>query len=127
MNGHSIQLQEKLWAAAEQLRANGSLKLNEISEPILGLIFLKFADVRFKRLQKDISEKRTATQGARKRPVSPDDYKAKGVLLSFCLLICFLLAFIAGKIGLAPIVGAFAAGLILEDIHLKGFEEKGKN
>lgn len=37
MNTHSKQLQEKLWAAAEQLRANGSLKLNEISEPILGL------------------------------------------------------------------------------------------
>lgn len=80
MNGHSKQLQEKLWAAAEQLRANGSLKLNEISEPILGLIFLKFADVRFKRVQKGISEARTAAYGTRKRPVSPDDYKAKGVL-----------------------------------------------
>jgi type I restriction enzyme M protein len=43
------QLHESLWAAAEQLRANSGLKLNEISEPILGLIFLKFADVRFKR------------------------------------------------------------------------------
>ncbi|MEK6647261.1 MAG: class I SAM-dependent DNA methyltransferase [Candidatus Firestonebacteria bacterium] len=80
MNTHSKKLQEKLWAAAEQLRANGSLKLNEISEPILGLIFLKFADVRFKRVQKGISEARTATYGNRKRPVSPDDYKAKGVL-----------------------------------------------
>jgi len=40
------QLHERLWAAAEQLRANSGLKLNEISEPILGLIFLKFADVR---------------------------------------------------------------------------------
>ncbi len=80
MNTHSKQLQEKLWAAAEQLRANGSLKLNEISEPILGLIFLKFADVRFKRVQKGIAEARTASYGTRKRPVSPDDYKAKGVL-----------------------------------------------
>jgi len=53
--------------------------------------------------------------------------KAKGVLLSFCLLICFLLAFVAGKIGLAPIVGAYAAGLILEDIHFKDFENKGKH
>ena len=32
----------------DSLRANSGLKLNEISEPILGLIFLKFADVRFK-------------------------------------------------------------------------------
>jgi Kef-type K+ transport system membrane component KefB len=45
--------------------------------------------------------------------------KVKGVLLSFSLLFCFLLAFVAGKIGLAPIVGAFAAGLIMESIHYK--------
>jgi len=51
MNNHRKQLEERLWAAAEQLRANGTLKLNEISEPILGLIFLKFADVRFKKSQ----------------------------------------------------------------------------
>jgi len=80
MNEHSKQLQEKLWAAAEQLRANGSLKLNEISEPILGLIFLKFADVRFKRIQAGLVSERKAEYLGRKRPVSPDDYKAKGVL-----------------------------------------------
>jgi hypothetical protein len=52
------QLHEQLWAAAEQLRANSSLKLNEMSEPILGLIFLKFADVRFKRVQAEFVEDR---------------------------------------------------------------------
>ncbi len=51
--------------------------------------------------------------------------KGKGVLLSFCLLVCFLLAYLAGKIGLAPIVGAFAAGLILEEVHFKGFTDRG--
>ena len=80
MNTHSKQLQEKLWAAAEQLRANGGLKLNEISEPILGLIFLKFADVRFKKMQNSIVIERTAPKEGRKRPVTADDYKAKGVL-----------------------------------------------
>ena len=80
MNVHSKQLQEKLWAAAEQLRANGSLKLNEISEPILGLIFLKFADVRFKRIEAGIVAEREVTYGRRKRPVTPDDYKAQGAL-----------------------------------------------
>jgi type I restriction enzyme M protein len=74
------QLEERLWAAAEQLRANGSLKLNEISEPILGLIFLKFADVRFKKAQIEIDEDRNQQQGTRVRPVTPDDYKSKGVL-----------------------------------------------
>ncbi len=52
--------------------------------------------------------------------------RVKGVFLSFCLLICFALAFIAGKVGLAPIVGAFAAGLILDEIQYTRFREKGE-
>ncbi|MBP7058339.1 SAM-dependent DNA methyltransferase, partial [Candidatus Gracilibacteria bacterium] len=74
------QLEERLWAAAEQLRANGSFKLNEISEPILGLIFLKFADVRFKKAQAQIEEERKQQQGTRLPPVTPDNFKSKGVL-----------------------------------------------
>ncbi len=74
------QLQERLWAAAEQLRANGSLKLNEISEPILGLIFLKFADVRFMRTKANIESERKGIQSTRVRSISADDYKSKGVL-----------------------------------------------
>ncbi len=74
------QLQRQLWAAAEHMRANSSLKLNEISEPILGLIFLKFADVRFKKAQGELEKSKTASQSGRQRPVSPDDYKARGVL-----------------------------------------------
>ncbi len=50
--------------------------------------------------------------------------KVAGVFLSFALLVCFLLAWIAGEIGLAPIVGAFAAGLILEDVHFQQFTER---
>jgi type I restriction enzyme M protein len=72
-------LKNQLWAAAEQLRANGSLKLNEISEPILGLIFLKFADVKFKNLHKDILKQR-GNQTGRQRPISSDDYKSQGVV-----------------------------------------------
>jgi len=76
-------LHEKLWAAAEQLRANGSFKLNEISEPILGLIFLKFADVRFKREQAGIVAEREAGyegKGRRQAPITPEHYKSRGVL-----------------------------------------------
>ncbi|MDH3890837.1 MAG: cation:proton antiporter [candidate division Zixibacteria bacterium] len=53
--------------------------------------------------------------------------RGKGVFLSFCLLVCFGLALLAGKVGLAPIVGAFAAGLILDDIHFHQFREKGEH
>ncbi|MEA3296492.1 MAG: cation:proton antiporter [candidate division Zixibacteria bacterium] len=52
--------------------------------------------------------------------------KVKGVFLSFCLLVCFTLAYLAGKIGLAPIVGAFAAGLILDEVHFRQFRERGE-
>jgi Kef-type K+ transport system membrane component KefB len=50
--------------------------------------------------------------------------QSRGVLLCIGLGFCFSLAWIAGKVGLAPIVGAFAAGLILEDAHYKDLKEK---
>ena len=74
------QLQSQLWAAAEHMRANSSLKLNEISEPILGLIFLKFADVRFKKAKEELGKNSNTSQPGRQRPVSSDDYKAQGIL-----------------------------------------------
>lgn len=49
-----------------------------------------------------------------------------GVLLGVSLAFCFLLAWLAAKIELAPIVGAFAAGLILEGAHYKPFTDKGE-
>jgi Kef-type K+ transport system membrane component KefB len=41
----------------------------------------------------------------------------EGMLLSFALAFCFFASFMAGKAGLAPIIGAFAAGLVLDDVH----------
>lgn len=40
-------LEKRLWDAADQFRANSGLKAQEYSAPVLGLIFLRFADVRF--------------------------------------------------------------------------------
>jgi Kef-type K+ transport system membrane component KefB len=54
-------------------------------------------------------------------------FKVKGVLLSLALMICFLLAYLANMIGLAPIVGAFAAGLILDQVHYKDFTDRGEH
>ena len=71
-------LKEKLWAAAEQLRANSSLKLNQITEPILGLIFLKFADVRFQSMTSTLTKERT--DNPKLPPISSDTYKERGVL-----------------------------------------------
>lgn len=53
--------------------------------------------------------------------------KSAGVFLSFALLVCFGLAFLAGEIGLAPIVGAFAAGLILDEVYFSRWRERGEH
>ena len=50
-----------------------------------------------------------------------------GVLLAVGLSFCFLLAWLADAIGLAPIIGAFAAGLILEDLHYRDFLDRGEH
>ena len=41
------QLENRLWDAADELRANSGLKASEYGTPVLGLIFLRFADARF--------------------------------------------------------------------------------
>jgi Kef-type K+ transport system membrane component KefB len=51
---------------------------------------------------------------------------ATGVLLAVGLAFCFLLAWLASFIGLAPIVGAFAAGLVLEEGHYRDFVGRGE-
>ncbi len=53
--------------------------------------------------------------------------EAGGVLLAMGLIFCFLLAWLADRIGLAPIVGAFAAGLVLENLHYESFVTKGEH
>ena len=39
------QLEDDIWSAADNLRANSDLKASEYGTPVLGLIFLKFADI----------------------------------------------------------------------------------
>ena len=52
-------------------------------------------------------------------------FESRGVLLALSIGFCFLLAWAAARVGLAPIVGAFAAGLVLDEIHFETFEERG--
>jgi len=50
-------LEKSLWAAADNLRANSDLKSNEYATPVLGLIFLKFADNKYSKVENEIVEK----------------------------------------------------------------------
>lgn len=53
--------------------------------------------------------------------------RGRGVLLATALVFCFGLSYLAAAIGLAAIVGAYAAGLILEDVHYRDFTERGEH
>ena len=53
--------------------------------------------------------------------------RSRGVLLTIGLAFCFLMSWLANSIGLAPIVGAFAAGLVLEETHYAGFRDRGEH
>ena len=53
-------------------------------------------------------------------------FKAEDLLLITALAICFGFSYIAVLIGLAPIVGAFAAGLILDETHWQCFQKRGE-
>jgi type I restriction enzyme M protein len=64
-----------LWAAADQLRANSTLAPNEYRGPVLGLIFLAYAEHRFEQVRPELEAKATV-----RRPVTPDDYRARSVL-----------------------------------------------
>jgi Kef-type K+ transport system membrane component KefB len=51
--------------------------------------------------------------------------QSTGFVQALSLSLCFGLAWLAAKAGLAPIVGAFAAGLVLEDVHFEGHVKRG--
>jgi Kef-type K+ transport system membrane component KefB len=51
--------------------------------------------------------------------------KGKAVIFTAALVTCFVLAWSANAVGLAPIVGAFAAGLVLEGVPFKELLPEG--
>lgn len=52
--------------------------------------------------------------------------RSTGIVVALALAFCFGLSFLAVRAGLAPIVGAFAAGLVLEDAHFESHVERGE-
>jgi len=60
------QLERELWNAADNLRANSDLKSSEYSTPVLGLIFLKFADNNYRRHEAEILAEYKKLKGTRR-------------------------------------------------------------
>lgn len=59
-------LENDLWSAADKLRANSDLKASEYSTPVLGLIFLKFADNKYRQHEASIEQEFKKLQGTRR-------------------------------------------------------------
>jgi len=48
---------------------------------------------------------------------------SEGMKFAVAIMFCLLLAYLAEHIGLAPIIGAFAAGLVLDHVHFRDFKD----
>ncbi|SHI12979.1 type I restriction-modification system subunit M [Desulfofustis glycolicus] len=60
------QLEDDLWAVADNLRANSDLSAGEYGTPVLGLIFLKFADINYRRHEQAILAEYEKLKGTRR-------------------------------------------------------------
>ena len=72
-------LEAELWESADLLRAGSKLTSNQYCMPVLGLIFLRYAYSRFKKVEAEILKNRPMRNG-RALPVEANDFAAKSAL-----------------------------------------------
>ena len=72
-------LENDLWSAADDLRANSNISSNEYCMPVLGLIFLRYAYSRFKLVEKELMKDRPTRNGI-PLPVQKSDFIAKSAI-----------------------------------------------
>ena len=75
MQGNHKGIEKRLWIAADELRANSKLKASKYSLPVLGQIFIKYADFKFRQAVQELKGK-----GCNWRPIDKLHYQGKGVL-----------------------------------------------
>jgi type I restriction enzyme M protein len=78
MGSNNAEVERRLWDAADELRANSRLRSSEYSTPVLGLIFLRYADEKFAAAEKEL--KAQASRSQRLPMISEDDFRARNVL-----------------------------------------------
>lgn len=72
-------LEDNLWKAADDLRANSKLTSNQYCMPVLGLIFLRYAFGRYKMVEQELLKNRPTFHG-KPLPVEKDEFKSKSAL-----------------------------------------------
>jgi len=73
-------LEKRLWEAADQLRANSGLTAAQYSNPVLGLIFLRFAEARFAKRRGELEKAGSTGRRGSSRIDEPNAYHAEGVV-----------------------------------------------
>ena len=71
---------KRLWEAADQLRANSGLTSEQYSTPVLGLIFLRFAEARFAKRRAELEKTATSSRRGPSRIDDPGAYHAACVI-----------------------------------------------
>lgn len=72
-------LETDLWTAADELRQGSKLTSNQYCMPVLGLIFLRYAYGRYKRVEQEI-RKALPVRNGKTRPISEKDFTAKSAI-----------------------------------------------
>jgi type I restriction enzyme M protein len=73
-------IEKRLWDAADQFRANSGLTAAQYSAPVLGLIFLLFAESRFTKRRKELETAGASARRSTSRLDDPAAYHAEGVM-----------------------------------------------
>ncbi len=79
---YNERLEQRLWRAADGLRSNSGLKASEYAQPVLGLIFLRFADAKFEKAGLNLVKEGRIDTGASTMDESftKDYFQAEGVI-----------------------------------------------
>src|ERR1039457_3574225 len=73
------EVEKRLWAGADTLRANSNFASNEYFLPVMGLIFLRHAYSRFLKVKEDI-EGTLPSRGGKRRDLTKEDFSRKGAI-----------------------------------------------
>lgn len=79
MAGNHSDLERRLWDAADELRANSKFEFSKCSVPVLGLIFVQFANNKFAGVEQALAALSTER---RRRTISKTVYLARGCLIA---------------------------------------------
>src|SRR6185437_12972504 len=73
------EIEKRLWAGADTLRANSNFASNEYFLPVMGLIFLRHGYSRYLAVREEI-EKSLPTRGGKRRELTKEDFSRKGAI-----------------------------------------------